>query len=88
MFSIPKRTVVKITGNSRTSDELIDRIGVVWETPDSYLGGWHIVELIGGTRVKIQKNALTVIDSAGVITNYRCDDRARGRQSPQRSSFE
>ena len=88
MFSIPQKTVVKITGNSRTADELIDRIGVVWETSDSCLGGWHIVELVGGTRVKIQKNALTVMDSAGVITNYRCGDRARGRRSPQRSHFE
>ena len=76
MDFLPVKTVVRITGNYRTAWKLLDRVGTVCGVHETGIGGWHTVRLRTGERVKIQRNALTVMASR------------RTTLMPQRSSFE
>jgi hypothetical protein len=56
---LPKNTVVCITGNARTNPALVGQQGITRRAMG--LGGWHWLELPDGSEVKLQRNALTVI---------------------------
>lgn len=76
MDFIPVKTVVRITGNYRTALTLLNCVAIVCDVPETGIGGWLTVRLRSGERVKIQRNALTVLASR------------RTNRMPQRSSFE
>lgn len=56
---LPRNSRVRIVGNNRTKWDLIGRVGVVRAAQT--LGGWHEVELTDGGIVRVQRNALTVL---------------------------
>lgn len=57
---LPRNSRVRIVGNNRTKWDLIGRVGVV-RTAQT-LGGWHEVQLTDGGIVRVQRNALTVLE--------------------------
>lgn len=59
---LPRGSVVQITGNNRTKWDLIGRSGVVRAAQT--LGGWHEVQLNDGAVVRVQRNALEVVERA------------------------
>nr|ADE77230.1 unknown [Picea sitchensis] len=58
---LPKYTKVVVTGNNRTKSVLVGLRGVVKKAVG--LGGWHWLELTNGIEVKLQRNALSVIEA-------------------------
>ena len=58
----PANTHVRIIGNKRTQASLTGQEGIVIKTVG--LGGWHWLELKNGTTVKVQRNALCLVDDA------------------------
>ncbi|KAG0555623.1 hypothetical protein M758_12G186500 [Ceratodon purpureus] len=58
---LPKYTKVLVTGNNRTKSVLVGLHGVV--TKAVGLGGWHWLVLTNGDEVKLQRNALSVIEA-------------------------
>ncbi|XP_078154314.1 uncharacterized protein LOC144549441 isoform X2 [Carex rostrata] len=60
--ALPVHTKVVVTGNNRTKSVLIGLQGVVKKAVG--LGGWHWLILTNGIEVKLQRNALTVIEAA------------------------
>ncbi len=63
---LPRGSVVKITGNNRTKRELLNRQGLVLSAQT--LGGWHEVALYDGANVRVQRNALTLLDAPSEAT--------------------
>ena len=63
---LPRGSVVKITGNNRTKKELLNRKGLVLSAQT--LGGWHEVALYDGANVRVQRNALTLLDAPSEAT--------------------
>ncbi|KAJ4751257.1 histone deacetylase complex subunit [Rhynchospora pubera] len=59
--ALPVHTKVVVTGNNRTKSVLIGLQGVVKKAVG--LGGWHWLILTNGIEVKLQRNALTVIEA-------------------------
>ncbi|EPS69895.1 hypothetical protein M569_04870 [Genlisea aurea] len=57
---LPRHTKVVVTGNNRTKSVLVGLEGVVKKAVG--LGGWHWLVLTNGIEVKLQRNALTVIE--------------------------
>ncbi|KAJ3673984.1 hypothetical protein LUZ60_005976 [Juncus effusus] len=57
---LPVHTKVVVTGNNRTKSVLVGLKGVVKKAVG--LGGWHWLMLTNGIEVKLQRNALTVIE--------------------------
>lgn len=57
---LPRNSRVRIVGNNRTKWDLIGRVGVVRAAQT--LGGWHEVQLTDGGIVRVQRNALTVLE--------------------------
>ncbi|XP_058105681.1 uncharacterized protein LOC131249128 isoform X1 [Magnolia sinica] len=57
---LPRRTKVVVTGNNRTRSVLVGLHGVVKKAVG--LGGWHWLVLTNGDEVKVQRNALSVIE--------------------------
>lgn len=57
---LPRHTKVLVTGNNRTKSVLVGLQGVV--TKAVGLGGWHWLMLTNGDEVKLQRNALSVIE--------------------------
>eukprot|EP01018_Ginkgo_biloba_P012322 Gb_31640 [translate_table: standard] len=57
---LPKNTKVVITGNNRTKSFLIGLHGVVKNAAG--FRGWHWLVLANGVEVKLQRNALSVIE--------------------------
>ncbi|CAN8068208.1 unnamed protein product [Agarophyton chilense] len=57
---LPPGTRVRITGNNRTKWDLIGRHGTVLSAQT--LGGWHEVSLTDGGIVRVQRNALHVLN--------------------------
>lgn len=51
---------MRIVGNNRTKWDLIGRVGVV--RASQTLGGWHEVQLTDGGIVRVQRNALHVLE--------------------------
>lgn len=58
---LPRHTKVLVTGNNRTKSVLVGLHGVV--TKAVGLGGWHWLVLGNGDEVKLQRNALSVIEA-------------------------
>lgn len=58
---LPRHTKVVVTGNNRTKSVLIGLHGVVKKAVG--LGGWHWLVLKNGEEVKLQRNALSVIEA-------------------------
>lgn len=57
---LPRHTKVVVTGNNRTKSVLVGLHGVVKKAVG--LGGWHWLVLKNGVEVKLQRNALSVIE--------------------------
>ncbi|KAL8141177.1 hypothetical protein V2J09_007198 [Rumex salicifolius] len=58
---LPRHTKVVVTGNNRTKSVLVGLHGVVKKAVG--LGGWHWLILTNGIEVKLQRNALSVIEA-------------------------
>ncbi|CAN6845303.1 hypothetical protein F2Q70_00016090 [Brassica cretica] len=58
---LPRHTKVVVTGNNRTKSVLVGLQGVVQKAVG--LGGWHWLVLTNGIEVKLQRNALSVIEA-------------------------
>lgn len=63
---LPRGSVVRITGNNRTKRELLNREGLVLSAQT--LGGWHEVALHDGANVRVQRNALTLLNAPSPAT--------------------
>ncbi|KAK2984554.1 hypothetical protein RJ640_018932 [Escallonia rubra] len=57
---LPRHTKVVVTGNNRTKSVLVGLQGVVKKAVG--LGGWHWLVLKNGVEVKLQRNALSVVE--------------------------
>ncbi|GKU95235.1 hypothetical protein SLEP1_g8619 [Rubroshorea leprosula] len=57
---LPRHTKVVVTGNNRTKSVLVGLQGVVKKAVG--LGGWHWLVLKNGDEVKLQRNALSVVE--------------------------
>ncbi|KAH7293211.1 hypothetical protein KP509_28G016000 [Ceratopteris richardii] len=57
---LPRHTKVVVTGNNRTKSVLVGLHGVVKKAVG--LGGWHWLVLTNGLEVKLQRNALSVLE--------------------------
>ncbi|XP_021725474.1 uncharacterized protein LOC110692737 [Chenopodium quinoa] len=57
---LPRHTKVIVTGNNRTKSVLVGLQGVVKKAVG--LGGWHWLVLKNGIEVKLQRNALSVLE--------------------------
>ncbi|XP_077224425.1 uncharacterized protein LOC143857809 isoform X2 [Tasmannia lanceolata] len=66
---LPRHTKVVVTGNNRTKSVLVGLQGVVKKAVG--LGGWHWLVLTNGIEVKLQRNALSVIEGP---TGHEEDD--------------
>eukprot|EP00249_Psilotum_nudum_P012409 c23768_g1_i1 orf=291-983(+) len=58
---LPRHTKVVVTGNNRTNSVLVGLHGVVKSAVGSR--GWHWLVLTNGIEVKLQRNALSVIET-------------------------
>ncbi|CAN8304736.1 unnamed protein product [Cochlearia groenlandica] len=58
---LPRHTKVVVTGNNRTKSVLVGLHGVVKKAVG--LGGWHWLVLTNGIQVKLQRNALSVVEA-------------------------
>lgn len=58
---LPRHTKVIVTGNNRTKSVLVGLQGVVKKAVG--LGGWHWLVLTNGLEVKLQRNALSVLEA-------------------------
>ncbi|CAN7134036.1 uncharacterized protein LOC103835849 isoform X2 [Brassica rapa] len=58
---LPRHTKVVVTGNNRTKSVLVGLQGVVKKAVG--LGGWHWLVLTNGIEVKLQRNALCVLEA-------------------------
>ncbi|KAG6598417.1 hypothetical protein SDJN03_08195, partial [Cucurbita argyrosperma subsp. sororia] len=67
---LPRHTKVVVTGNNRTKSVLVGLQGVVKKAVG--LGGWHWLVLTNGIEVKLQRNALSVIEAP--TSNEEDDD--------------
>jgi len=65
---LPRHTKVLVTGNNRTKSVLVGLHGVV--TKAVGLGGWHWLVLTNGDEVKLQRNALSVIEAPSGHEEY------------------
>ncbi|KAL8498477.1 hypothetical protein ACS0TY_021707 [Phlomoides rotata] len=57
---LPRHTKVIVTGNNRTKSVLVGLQGIVKKAVG--LGGWHWLVLKNGVEVKLQRNALSVLE--------------------------
>ncbi|GJN12081.1 hypothetical protein PR202_ga30326 [Eleusine coracana subsp. coracana] len=73
---LPRHTKVIVTGNNRTKSVLVGLQGVVKKAVG--LGGWHWLVLKTGVEVKLQRNALSVLEAP---TGNEDDDDIDGNTS-------
>ncbi|KAH7366564.1 hypothetical protein KP509_18G085500 [Ceratopteris richardii] len=73
---LPRHTKVIVTGNNRTKSVLVGLQGVVKKAVG--LGGWHWLVLTNGLEVKLQRNALSVLEPP---TGLEEDDDSDDHQS-------
>ncbi|PAN37516.1 hypothetical protein PAHAL_7G109500 [Panicum hallii] len=73
---LPRHTKVIVTGNNRTKSVLVGLQGVVKKVVG--LGGWHWLVLNNGVEVKLQRNALSVLEAP---TGNEHDDDIDGNNS-------
>ena len=74
---LPRHTKVLVTGNNRTKTKLVGLKGVVKKAVG--LGGWHWLVLSDGSHVRLQRNALTVLEQP---TGEESDSEDPEDQSP------
>ncbi|KAF7005602.1 hypothetical protein CFC21_020715 [Triticum aestivum] len=80
---LPRHTKVVVTGNNRTKSVLVGLQGVVKKAVG--LGGWHWLVLKNGVEVKLQRNALSVLEAP---TGNEDDDEIDGGNSSFCGSFD
>mmetsp|Transcript_58295 Transcript_58295/g.185801 ORF Transcript_58295/g.185801 Transcript_58295/m.185801 type:complete len:202 (-) Transcript_58295:1007-1612(-) len=88
---LPRHTKVLVTGNNRTKSSLVGLRGVVKKAVG--LGGWHWLVLSNGDEVRLQRNALSVLEQP---TGEEEDDdededednRRHGASSPEHHDSE
>ncbi|CAN6275520.1 unnamed protein product [Urochloa humidicola] len=73
---LPRHTKVIVTGNNRTKSVLVGLQGVVKKAVG--LGGWHWLVLKNGVEVKLQRNALSILETS---TGNEDDDDINGNNS-------
>ncbi|CAO2034607.1 unnamed protein product [Urochloa humidicola] len=73
---LPRHTKVIVTGNNRTKSVLVGLQGVVKKAVG--LGGWHWLVLKNGVEVKLQRNALSILEAP---TGNEDDDDIDGNNS-------
>lgn len=76
---LPRHTKVIVTGNNRTKSVLVGLQGVVKKAVG--LGGWHWLVLKNGVEVKLQRNALSVLEPPTgneEDDDYEFDDSSSG----------
>uniref|UniRef100_A0A8R7VDP3 Histone deacetylase complex subunit SAP30 Sin3 binding domain-containing protein n=1 Tax=Triticum urartu TaxID=4572 RepID=A0A8R7VDP3_TRIUA len=78
-----RHTKVVITGNNRTKSVLVGLQGVVKKAVG--LGGWHWLVLKNGVEVKLQRNALSVLEAP---TGNEDDDEIDGGNGSFCGSFD
>lgn len=74
---LPRHTKVIVTGNNRTKSVLVGLHGVVKKAVG--LGGWHWLVLTNGLEVKLQRNALSVLEPPTGLEED--DDSDEGRSN-------
>ncbi|VAH24120.1 unnamed protein product [Triticum turgidum subsp. durum] len=79
---LPRHTKVVVTGNNRTKSVLVGLQGVVKKAVG--LGGWHWLVLKNGVEVKLQRNALSVLEAP---TGNEDDDEIDGGNNSFCGSF-
>lgn len=62
---LPRGCYVRITGNNRTKWDLLGKEGYVRAAQT--LGGWHEVQLESGAVVRVQRNALALVEPYGGV---------------------
>nr|GMD07572.1 Histone deacetylase complex subunit SAP30/SAP30-like [Ipomoea batatas] len=77
---LPRHTKVVVTGNNRTKSVLLGLQGVVKKAVG--LGGWHWLVLKNGVEVKLQRNALSVLEAptGDEDDDYDFDDSSSGSE--------
>jgi len=84
MALLPRHTKVLVTGNNRTKSALVGLKGVVKKAVG--LGGWHWLVLSDGTEVRLQRNALHVLEQpTGEESDSESEDEVRQRPSAHAS---
>ncbi|MCO5610937.1 hypothetical protein L7F22_065183 [Adiantum nelumboides] len=92
---LPRHTKVIVTGNNRTKSVLVGLHGVVKKAVG--LGGWHWLVLTNGLEVKLQRNALSVLEPPTGLEEDSDSDEGRsnvedypklckGRMRPQKTN--
>ncbi|KAJ3690435.1 hypothetical protein LUZ61_019599 [Rhynchospora tenuis] len=88
---LPRHTKVIVTGNNRTKSVLVGLQGVVKSVG---LGGWHFLVLKNGEEVKLQRNALSVLEPPtgkeddGDCDNSFCSSSDRGDKDMDYTSLD
>ncbi|EFJ17425.1 hypothetical protein SELMODRAFT_36854, partial [Selaginella moellendorffii] len=84
---LPRHTKVIVTGNNRTKSVLVGLHGIVKKAVG--LGGWHWLVLTNGAEVKLQRNALSVIEApTGQEEDDDIDNPFSNETTPEHSSPE
>nr|XP_027085327.1 uncharacterized protein LOC113707278 isoform X2 [Coffea arabica] len=84
---LPRHTKVIVTGNNRTKSVLVGLQGVVKKAVG--LGGWHWLVLKNGDEVKLQRNALSVLEPPTgneEDDDYDFDDSSSGCEVGEKES--
>ncbi|PIN19683.1 hypothetical protein CDL12_07637 [Handroanthus impetiginosus] len=82
---LPRHTKVIVTGNNRTKSVLVGLQGVVKKAVG--LGGWHWLVLKNGVEVKLQRNALSVLEPPTgneEDNDYEFDDSSSGSDTGEK----
>eukprot|EP00878_Enallax_costatus_P009977 GHUV01010415.1.p1 GENE.GHUV01010415.1~~GHUV01010415.1.p1 ORF type:complete len:191 (+),score=36.20 GHUV01010415.1:196-768(+) len=78
---LPKNTKVVISGNNRTKRALVGQVAVVLRSVG--LGGWHVCRLETGEEVKLQRNALSVLEYGPDEPQEASSDEMTEAREPQ-----
>ncbi|XP_072991137.1 uncharacterized protein [Typha latifolia] len=81
---LPRHTKVVVTGNNRTKSVLVGLQGVVKKAVG--LGGWHWLVLTNGIEVKLQRNALSVIEAPTASEDIQSDRPYKSRSRQHKGS--
>lgn len=85
---LPRHTKVIVTGNNRTKSVLVGLQGVVKKAVG--LGGWHWLVLKNGVEVKLQRNALSVLEPPTgneEDNDYELDDSSSGSEIIEKDNY-
>ncbi|QDZ21234.1 subunit of histone deacetylase complex [Chloropicon primus] len=83
---LPRHTKVLVTGNNRTKSKLVGLKGTVKKAVG--LGGWHWLVLSDGSHVRLQRNALTVLEQpTGEESESEEDENEARTGGEERTTF-